>query len=78
MIVHVNVRELVKPDGFSLVTCHCTLHYKQKTEIKTKIIHCFKNERFKESIASQLSRFFQVSFKLSSSHSQCLIIHFFL
>ena len=34
MIVDVNVGELVTPDGLSLVTCHCTLRYKQKTEIK--------------------------------------------
>ena len=37
MIVHVNVLELVTPDDFSLVTCHCALRYKQKPEIKPKL-----------------------------------------
>ena len=38
MIVHVNVGDLVTPDGLSLVPCHCTLRYKQKTEIKCMLL----------------------------------------
>ena len=49
----VNGRELVTPDGH----CHCALRYKQKTEIKPKLLTVLKIKRFKESIASQISRF---------------------
>ena len=42
MIVHVNIRELITPDGFILVTCHCTLRYKQKTDIKPKLLIVLK------------------------------------
>ena len=42
MIVHVNVLELVTPDGFSLVTCHCALRYKQKTDIKPELLTVLK------------------------------------
>ena len=43
MRIHVNGRELVTPDGFSLViSCHCTLRYKQKTEIKPNLLTVLK------------------------------------
>ena len=42
MRVHVNGRDIVTPDGFSLVTCHCTLRYKQKTKIKPKLLTVLK------------------------------------
>ena len=70
MIVHVNVLELVTPGSFTLVTCNCTLRYKQKTDIKPKLLTFFKYKRFKESkhcVPVALSFFFQVSFKLGSS-----------
>ena len=38
MIVHVNVLELITPGSFTLVTCNCTLRYKQKTDIKPKLL----------------------------------------
>ena len=67
MIVHVNVRELVTPGGFSLVTCHCTLHYKQKTEIKPKLFTVLKMRDSKKALPRSCPVFFQFSFKLSSS-----------
>ena len=38
MRVHGDVLKLVTPDCFILVTCHCTPRYKQKNEIKTKLL----------------------------------------
>ena len=42
MRVHGNVRKLVTPDCFLLVTCRCTLPYKQKNEIKPKLLTVLK------------------------------------
>ena len=51
MRVHVNGSELlVNPDGFSLVTCHCTLRYKQKTEIKPKLLTVLKIKASKKAL----------------------------
>ena len=58
MIVHVNVCESVTPGGFSLVTCHCTLHYKQKTEIKLKLFTVLKMRDSKKALPRSCPVFF--------------------
>ena len=40
--VYGNVRKLVTPDCFLLVTCRCTLPYKQRNEIKPKLLTVLK------------------------------------
>ena len=65
MIVHVNVRESVTPGGFSLVTC--TLHYKQKAEIKPKLFSVLKMRDSKKALPRSCPVYFQVKFKFSSS-----------
>ena len=68
MIVHVNVLELVTPGSFTLVTCNCTLRYKQKTDIKPKLFTVLNIRDSKKALCPmQLPCFFQLSFKLGSS-----------
>ena len=56
---------MVTPDGFLLVTCHRTLHYKQKTEIKPKLFTDLKMRDSKKALPRTCPVFFfQVSFKL--------------
>ena len=80
MRVHVNGRDIVTPDGFSLVTCHNTLTYNQKTEIKPKILTVINRRDTKKLLTPSFLflfcfllllffcfLFFQVSFELGSS-----------
>ena len=48
--VHGNVLKLVTPDCFLLVTCHSTLRYKQKNEIKPKLLTGLKIKDTKKAL----------------------------
>ena len=66
MTVHVNVRELVTPDGFSLVTCLCTLRFfsKQKTEIKPELLTVLKIRDSKKALTRSCPDLFKLVFNL--------------
>ena len=66
MRVHVNGRDIVTPDGFSLVNCNCTLRYNQKTEIKPKLLTVLKVSDSKKALL-----------RSCQTHGQRLIIHFY-
>ena len=50
----------VTPDGFSLVTCHCTLRYKQNTDIKPKLLTVLKIRDSKKALPGSCSFLFNL------------------
>ena len=72
MIVHVNVLELVTAGSFTLVTCNCTLRYKQKTDIKPKLLTFLNIRDSKKALRPSCPVFF---FKLVLNLVQVRAIH---
>ena len=66
MTLHVNIRELVTPDGFSLVTCHCTLRFftRQKIEIKPDLLTVLKIRDSKKALPRSCPVFFKLVLNL--------------
>ena len=83
MVVHVNVLELVTAGSFTLVTCNCTLRYKQTTDIKPKLFTVLNIRDSKKALCPmQLPCFFFFNLVLNlvqvrAIHGQRLIVHFF-